>query len=180
MKSINPHFLLAIGICLVGGCSERVLVGASGYVLITPATLPDGHPGTALRYKGKQVWPSVSPGYFHGSPADFYRDGVFVFVGSVPSSQEMDYTAQLFAIHQVGPPVLISQRAFHLPLTNSYYIEHVAPVPGGFRVEIRFWEPSKNNISVTNRISWTDIAGWVKEAAPLKRVTPSETFRLLP
>ena len=182
MKSIRTHLLIAIGACFVAGCDERVSVGGTEYVLRTPATLPDGHPGTFLCYKGKQVWPSVSPGYFHGSPADFYRDGVFVFVGSVPSRQGWNYTAQLFAIRQAGPPVLVSQRALHLPLTNSYYIEHVAPVPDGFRVEIRFWESSKNKVTATNSISWADIAGWLKEAesAPLNRLAPSETFRLLP
>lgn len=182
MKSISSYVLLAISACLVTGCGERVSVGRSGYVLFTPDALPDGYPGTILRYKGKQVWPMVSPGYFHGSPAEFYRDGVLVFVGSVPSSQTSDYTAQLFAIREAGPPVLVSERAFHVPLTNSYYVEHVAPVPDGFRVEIRFWEASKNNVTVTNEISWADIVGWVKEAesVPLNQVTPSETFRLLP
>jgi hypothetical protein len=182
MKSIRSYLLLAIGTWLFAGCDEHVSVGGSKYVLVTPDALPDGHPGTALRYKDKQVWPSLHSGYFHNSPADFYRDGVFVFVGSVPSSHVRDYDAQLFAIREAGPAVLLSQRAFHLPLTNSYFVEHVTPVPDGFRVEIRFWEPSKNNVTVTNRISWADIADWVKEAesVPLIQVTPSEKFRLLP
>jgi hypothetical protein len=182
MKFVGSHVFLAITACLVAGCDGRVSVGGSEYVLVTPANLPDGHPGTILRYKAKQVGPNVSPGYFHGSPADFYRDGIFVFVGSVPSSQSSDYAAQLFAIREAGPPVLVSERAFRLPLTNSYYVEHVAPVPDGFRVEIRFWEASKNNVTVTNRISWADIVSWVKEAesVPVKKVTSSEVFRFLP
>jgi hypothetical protein len=93
----------------------------------------------------------------------------------------MEYTAQLFAIRRAGPPVLISARATHLALTNSYYIENITPASDGFRLEIRFWAPSKNNVTLTNGISWADIVSWLKEAesVPLVQGTP-ETFRLLP
>ena len=182
MKFNRLNILLAIGACLVAGCGERVSVGGSKYVFFTPDTLPDGHPGTVLRYKGKNVWPSIHRGYFHESPADFYRDGVFVFVGSVPSGGAMNYDAQLFAIREAGPPVLISQRVFHEPLTNSYFIDQVVPISDGFRVVMKFWLPSRNNVTITNEMSWADIVGWLKEAeaVPLTQFTPSETFRLLP
>jgi len=180
MTPVRSYILLAMGACLTAGCGDRVPIGSSQYVLFSPATLPDGHPGTVLRYKGKDVWPSVHSGYFHDSPAEFYRDGMLVFVGSVPTRKDLNYDAQLFAIRGAGPPVLISQRAVHLPLTNSYYIEHVAPVGEGFRVETKFWKPSGDK--VTNTISWIEIAGWLKEAesVPLNQMTPAEAFRLLP
>jgi hypothetical protein len=182
MRSTTSYILILIGACLVSGCGERVTVGRSGYVYFTPDTLPDGHPGTVLCYKGKQVWPSIHRGYFDNSPTNFYRDRMFVFVGSVPSRGEMNYDAQLFATREAGPPVLISQRAFQLSLTNSYYIDHIVPVSDGFRVVIRFWESSRNNVTITNTIPWADIASWLKEAeaVPLTQSTPSETFRLLP
>jgi hypothetical protein len=183
MRFITSYMFLLAGTCLVSGCGERVSVGRSGYIYFTADTLPDGHPGTVLRYKGKQVWPSIHPGYFHDSPTNFYRDRMIVFVGSVPSRTEiMNYDAQLFATREAEQPVLISQRAFQLSLTNSYYIDHITPVSDGFRVVIRFWETSRNNVTITNTILWSNIASWLKEAeaVPLTQFTPSTAFRLLP
>ena len=174
--------LLLLAVLTLAGCSRRERV-SNDYTLVTPESWnPDGHPGTALHYKGKQVWPNV----YIGS-SNSYHDGVFVFSAPVPTSDGQysnSVSPQLFAIRGAGPPVIVSQRIIEdaLEPNGHYRLWGVTPTESGVRVEFEYW-PDHDNKARTNRdVSWPDIQTWVKEAEASTPVTttPLGTYRLLP
>jgi hypothetical protein len=156
---------------------------SSDYVLVTPESWnPDGHPGTALRYKGREVWRNV----YSGS-SNSYRDGVFVFSAPVPTSDgqyNSSVSPQLFAIRGAGPPVMVSQRITEDALNSErrYRLWQVTPSETGIRVEFEYWADREHQVRTNREVSWSDIQNWVKEAeasAPAT-ATPLGTYRLLP
>ena len=180
------HFLLAIGLITLTGCAKRERVGPD-YVLLTPETLnPDGHPGTSLYYKGKEVWPNVYVGSGY-----VYHAGIFVFSSPVPDSvpnQDGIYiyddciSPQLFAVRGAGPPVILSERitADTLDSTNSYRLWQLTSIENGIRVEFEY--NTEHQTNMTRDVSWTDIQSWVQEAevsAP-KVVSHLGIYRVLP
>ncbi len=183
MRQKTLYFLFATALVTLIGCSQHERVG-SDYVLVTPQSWsPDGHPGTALYYRGKSVWPNVYTG-----SGKAYHDGIFVFSAPVPDvlpnsdgRPMYDYaiSPQLFAIRGAGPPVIISERIFNDTLNSqkSYRLMQVTLAESGVRAEFEY-QPDKT----IRDVPWADIAKWVQEAESLapKKTTPLGTFRVLP
>jgi hypothetical protein len=188
MRHGTLYLLIAIAPVTLIGCSRREQVGA-GYVLVTPeAWNPDGHPGTALHYRGKAVWPNVYTG-----SGKFYHDGVFVFSAPVPGGfsnsdgipmYDYSISPQLFAIRGAGPPVIISERivADALDREKGCHLWQVTPADNGIRAEFEPCTGADHKAHIIRDVLWADIQSWAQEAeaSGTNRVTPLGTFRVLP
>ena len=187
MRQTIFHLLLAIGLVTLTGCGKRERVD-SNYVLFTPESLPDGHPGTALHYKGKEVWPNVYAG-----AGKAYHDGIFVFSAPVPGGftnsdgipmYDYSISPQLFAIRGAGPPVIISERipADTLDSQKRYRLWQVTPTESGVRAEFEYWPDKDHEARVIRDVPWANIQSWVQEAesSASKKATPLGTYRVLP
>ena len=180
--------LTTIALVALIGCSRREQV-SSDFVLVTPKSWnPDGHPGTALHYKGAVVWPNVYTG-----SGKTYHDGIFVFSAPVPDGSTnsdgipmYDYSIspQLFAIRGAGPPIIISERilADTLDSQKRYRLWQVTPTESGLRTEFEYWPDKDHQARTIRDVPWADIRSWVQEAESSvpKKVTPLGTYRVLP
>ena len=188
MRQRLHHLLFACVLLALIGCSRRERV-SSDYVLVTPERMnPDHHPGTALHYRGKEVWRNVYTGV-----GKTYHDGIFVFSAPVPGGfsnndgipmYDYSISPQLFAIRGAGPPVIISERIFADTLDSQkrYTVWQVTPIESGVRVEFEYWPDKDHKARMIHDAPWADIRSWVQEAessAP-KKATPLGTYRVLP
>jgi hypothetical protein len=171
------QWLWLIAVCLIClGCSERNQVGG-GYALVTPFTMgPDHHPGTSLQRKGKLVWGNVYMGYFSGyQPAQFYHDGMFVFVGAVPGNTDYWLYPQLFAIRGSGPPVLLSERLLGEEYDTSngsshYQVYNISPLQDGVRVQFTHSPGTVNHDTNSSTLSWALVRNLLDDADSSSRL----------
>ena len=186
MRQIIFHLLLVIGLITVAACAKCERVGPD-YVLVTPETLNmDGHPGTALYFKGKEVWSNVYGGY-----GKYYHDGIFVFSAPVPATftnqdgiymYDYSISPQLFAVRNAEPPVILSQRIIGeiLESEKRYRLWQITPIENGIRVEYK--SDIGQQAHMTRDVSWKNIQSWVQEAdasAPTE-VRHLGVYRVLP
>jgi hypothetical protein len=170
------QWLWFIAVCLIClGCSERNHVGG-GYALVTPSTMgPDHHPGASLQRKGKVVWRNVYMGYFSGhQPAQFYYDGMFVFVGAVPGNTSW-LSAQLFAVRGSGPPVLLSERLLGEEFatsndSNPYEVDNIFPLQNGVRVQFTHSPGLVNHDTNSLTLSWALVRNLLDDADSSSRL----------
>lgn len=173
---------LLLLLLVLGGCGEKERLGPD-YVLVTPESWnPDGHPGTALHYKGRVFWPNV----YHTPAGWSFREGIFVFSSPVPGRDGgYDYgiSPQLFAVMGAGPPVIISERIVPdaLGADSNYQLWEVRPTETGVRAEFTYWPDHHHQARLIRDVSWADIRSWLREAevsAPDK-TSALGTYRIL-
>jgi len=184
------QFLVALTACLLlQSCSEREPVGG-GYTLVTPESWGlHHHPGTALRYRGREIWPHVF-GFHPDAASRFYHEGIFVFIANVPANTDWWYYPQLFAVRGAGPPVVLSERLFKQPLMIStmsgagskYSVRHLAATDSGVRFAMVDWPDHNQEVTTTNELSWSGIKQMLDEADKSARLVEHSiaNYRVLP
>ena len=187
MRRGRLNLFVAIALAAFVGCSRRERVSTE-YVLVTPESWnPDGHPGTALHFRGRAVWPNIYTG-----SGKTYHNGIFVFSAPVPGGfsnsdgipmYDYSISPQLFAIRGGGPPVIISERivADALDREKGCHLWQVTPIDNGVRAEFEPCTEVGSKAHIVRDVSWADIQSWAHEAdlSVTNRVTPLGTYRVL-
>ena len=172
--------VLAATLPALMGCRPQVHVRPVGfdYTLVWRDPMnPDDHPGTALHYKGKEIWPNIYRGY-----GCFTESGIIVFVGAVPEVDGYWPYAQLFAGRGGGLPIVLSERLLQQPLSFSdnampFEVHDLSLTNDHFRVQ---FEQGTN--ALTRDFTWSEVKAFLEEGEHSARVVQHRlaNYRILP
>jgi hypothetical protein len=193
-SAIALLLLAAATLTIVAAGCEKHTPLAGGYEFIRqPDVGPDSHPGAALGYHGKQVWPNVDPHTFvdcktlaafvHGD------DDVIVFLIALPDDdkEHLRYTIspQLVAMRRGGVPMVLSERILghSIRVPDDGVVCKLIPSAAGMHVEFSPGpEPDAAHATSAHDIPWTQIGHWLDTPESLAPtiVKPLGTYRILP
>lgn len=180
MRHQSAHLVLVATLLALVGCSPKVHVRPVGsdYTLVWREPMnPDDHPGTALHYKGKEIWPNIYSVY-----GCFTQNGMMVFVGPVPEIDGYWPYAQFFAVRGEGLPMVLSERLLQQRLSFSddampFEVRDLSFTNDHFRVEFK----QGTNI-LTREFTWLDVKGFLDEGERSARLVQHRLadYRVLP